>query len=312
MILCLGTTPVYQRTMLFDHVTVDAVNRAVQVMDYASGKSVNAARVVHTLGHDVLATGFLGGARGDALRADLNAVGVRNDFVTVSPETRQCMTVIDRSTGTATELVEESLPVGRDAWKRLESKLNELLPRANIWIFSGTLAPDGPRDFYARWLPIARELGARPIIDVSKEPLRLAMHHPNAILKMNREELAVTLGRDLHDEGTLVQAMLENTPAQGLLIVTLGAAGAIASDGRHCWRGTSPKIKPVSAVGSGDSFAAGLAAALSEGEEIADALKLAIASGAANALTPLAGHLDPATVERFQSEVSIRELNSPR
>src|SRR5258708_3397627 len=75
MILCLGTTPVYQRTMVFDRVTPDAVNRAREVHDYASGKSVNVARVVHTLGEPLLATGFVGGGRGEALLRDLDASG---------------------------------------------------------------------------------------------------------------------------------------------------------------------------------------------------------------------------------------------
>src|SRR5690348_14565331 len=108
MILCLGTTPVYQRTMVFERVTPDAVNRAREVWDYASGKAVNAARVVHTLGRDVVVTGFAGGARGKALVEDLESSGVVHDFVWTPAETRQCITVIDRSNGTATELVEES------------------------------------------------------------------------------------------------------------------------------------------------------------------------------------------------------------
>jgi tagatose 6-phosphate kinase len=311
MILCLGTTPVFQRTMVFDRVATDRVNRAVQVSDYASGKSINVAWVIHTLGRDVIATGFAGGSRGEALCRDLDRAGIPHNFVRVAPETRQCVTVIDRSAGTATELVEESSSVGPEGWKTLENKLMELIPKSKLWVFSGTLAPDAAKDFYARWLPLAQQHDARVIVDVVGEPLRLAMAHPNAILKMNRDELAITIGQDLSDDSALVQAMLAHAPLEGLLVVTLGAGGAIASDGRQCWRAASPKITPVSAVGSGDSFAAGLAVALSEGRKIADAMKLAIACGAANALTPLAGHVDRETVERLQTQVVVIE-NEPR
>ena len=311
MILCLGTTPVYQRTMVFDRLTLDRVNRAVQVSDYASGKSINAARVIHTMGRDVIATGFAGGGRGEALCRDLDRAGIPHDFVRVAPETRQCITVIDRAAGAATELVEESSPVGPEAWISLETRLTELLPKSKVWVFSGTLAPDAEKDFYARWLPMARLQGAKAIIDVVGEPLRLAMAHPNAILKMNRDELGLTIGQDLSADSALVQAMLQHAPSEGLLVVTLGAGGAIASDGRRCWRAASPKITPVSAVGSGDSFAAGLAIALSEGQGIADAMKLAIACGAANALTPRAGHVERAMVEGIQAEVEVIE-SEPR
>ena len=50
MILCLGTTPTMQRTMLFPRVRIDEVNRAAEVREYASGKSVNVAKVLKTLG----------------------------------------------------------------------------------------------------------------------------------------------------------------------------------------------------------------------------------------------------------------------
>src|SRR5690348_4688636 len=116
MILCLGTTPAAQRTMIFERFAVDAVNRAAHTHDYASGKSINVARVLHTLGRDAVATGFVGGDRGEFLRRDLDQSGIRHDFVTVAAPTRQCITIIDKSAGTATELVEESHQVEPAGW----------------------------------------------------------------------------------------------------------------------------------------------------------------------------------------------------
>jgi tagatose 6-phosphate kinase len=308
MILCLGTTPVYQRTMVFDRVTSDAVNRAKEVHDYASGKSVNAARVISTLGESVLATGFVGGGRGNALCRDLDAAGIPHDFVTIPTETRQCVTVIDGSAGTATELVEESSPAGAEAWAQLESKLHRILPQSKIWVFSGTLAPDAAPDFYARWIPLARQNGARAIIDVSGEPLQLAMRQGGAILKMNRDELALTVGADLSDERSLTDAMIEHTPPEGAIVVTLGADGAVLCNGGQCWRARSPRVTTVSAVGSGDSFAGGLAAALQQNQSLIEALKLAIACGAANAITPRAGFLDRDVVARLAEMIQVEQL----
>ena len=308
MILCLGTTPVYQRTMVFERVTPDAVNRAREVCDYASGKAVNAARVVHTLGKEVLVTGFVGGARGKALVEDLDRAGVAHDFVWTPAETRQCITMIDRSKGTATELVEESTAAGVLAWRDLDTKLRDLLPRANVWVFSGTLAPDGNKDFYARWLPVAAGSGARAIVDVVGEPLRLAMGYPNAILKMNRDELARTLGEDLSSDEALFGAMRRRVPKLGALVVTLGAGGAIGCDVKSCWRVSSPKVDAVSAVGSGDAFAAGLAVGLSEGQPLAEAMKLATACGAANAMTAKAGFLEKGVVEGLVGQASFESV----
>ena len=310
MMLCLGTTPVFQRTMIVDRFALDAVNRAAEVYDYASGKSINVAHVIHTLGKAVLATGFVGGARGEALRRDLDSIGIPNDFVTVAPETRQCVTVVDRSTGTATELVEESAPVGPEAWQAIGSKLRALLPAASIWVFSGTLAPDADPDFYAHWLPLARQVGAHVIVDARGEPLRRAMQHPNVILKMNRDELAATLGADLSDEAALIAAMREHAPPEGQLIVTMGAGGAVAGDRQNLWRVRSPRLEAVNAVGSGDAFAAGLAVALADSQPLSEALRLGAACGAANALTSRAGYVDAGDVDRLLASVHIEKQKS--
>src|SRR4029079_1312917 len=106
MILCVGTTPVWQRSMVFERLRLNEVNRAAAVHDFASGKSVNVARVLHTLGEAVVASGFVGGDRGAALLRDLDAAGVPNDFVVAAAATRQCVSVIDRERRTGRESVQ--------------------------------------------------------------------------------------------------------------------------------------------------------------------------------------------------------------
>lgn len=308
MIICIGTTPVFQRSMSFERVQVDGVNRAKQVTDYASGKSINVARVLRTLGHEVMATGFVGGTRGEMLCSDLDAAGIEHRFTVVGKETRQCITVIDREAGTATELVEESSPVMDAAWEKLDGKLRLLLPQSPLWFFSGTLPPGAPQDFYARWLPLARQRDAMVVIDARGEPLKLALAHGNAIYKLNRDEFAQTLCTDLSDDAKLIEHIARNTPSGGKLIITLGKAGAIGCDGTNVWRVFSPAVKAVSAVGSGDAFAAGLGIGLLRNESMESALKLAAACGAANAMTALAGHLRAEDVDALREHARVERL----
>jgi tagatose 6-phosphate kinase len=305
MILCLGTTPTVQRSMIFDRLEIDGVNRAVEVREYASGKSPNVARVLRTLGCDPLVAGFAGGDRGKFLLADLNAAGIRCDFVNTAAPTRLCTTVINRSDGTATELVEESEPLADAEWEQLNRKLGALLAQSNVWVFSGSLPPGAPQDFYARWLAKAGAQKAIAILDARGEPLRLALRHPGFIVKLNREELAATLNEPLDGEQSVQEAARRIAPAGGSSIVTLGGRGALASDGKNVWRLTPPKVKAVSAVGSGDAFAAGLTFELSRGRTLPESLPLAAACGAANALTSLAGNLSLHDVQSLLPSVNV-------
>ena len=153
-ILCLGTTPAAQRVMVFRKLALGAVNRAVSTWDGASGKSVNVAKVLAALGEHPVATGFLGGERGEQLRAALAGRGIELDFVSVTAPTRQCVTVIDESAGTVTELVEESRPVEAGAFEQLRETIRRRIPGARAVVMSGTIAAGGPAGLYfdcARW-----------------------------------------------------------------------------------------------------------------------------------------------------------------
>jgi tagatose 6-phosphate kinase len=309
MIVCVGTTPVYQRTMVLERLTLDDVNRTADVHDYASGKSVNAARVLHELGEEQIALGFAGGSRGKILLEDMQQSRIRHDFVMAGPNTRQCITLIDRSNGTATELVEESRAVGPAAWQELETKMRQLANEAasgDVWLFAGTLPPASPEDGYARMVPSLLTRGVRIIADLQKAPLLAMLQHRGIIAKLNRDELGWTLGCKVDSEAALRAAVQEATKSGNAIVITLGKDGALAADGSGVWQESSPSVSTISAVGSGDSFAAGLAAGLRRGMTLHDACALASACGAANAMTAYAGHLRREDVERLVGEVTIR------
>lgn len=309
MILCVGTTPTVQRTMLFDRLALDDVNRAAEVHEYASGKAVNVARVLTVLGESAFATGFSGGRRGEALLEDLTRANVPHDFVPTAAQTRLCTTVIDRAAGTATELVEESPRATEPEWTKMIALIEGRIGSARATVFAGTLAPGAPPDFLARWVGRAPLL----VLDAKGEPLRAALRAANRgrlVAKLNRDEFAATIGADVSADADLHAAIRREAPAGGWLIVTLGKSGAAALVDGRLWRVTPPNVQAVSAVGSGDSFTAGLVAGLVAGLDRGPeyALRLASVCGAANALTPHSGHLNRADVKRLLDEAKIEEV----
>lgn len=203
MILCVGTTPTVQRTLVFERFVVDEVNRAAEVYEYASGKAVNVGRVLATLGERAMVVGFAGGARGEFLKADLEGRGIQTQFATCESQTRLCTTILDRSAGTTTELVENAGPVTDAECAHLEEIIELWLaaandPRLDVMVFSGTLAPGVPDDFIARWA------GRGPwlVVDAKGEPLLrvLQLRHPAVVAKLNRQEFAQTIRRPLSSD----------------------------------------------------------------------------------------------------------------
>jgi tagatose 6-phosphate kinase len=309
MILCLGTTPTVQRTMTFRRLMIDDVNRALSSAQYASGKSINAARVLHALGKEVLATGFLGGDTGRFMRGDLDLAGIGHDFLEVTAPTRLCVTLIDEEAGTATELIEEAGCVEHRAYSRLLREMDANLWRAKALVLSGSLPPEAPPDFYADCVRKSNGENVPVVLDARGEPLTNALPCKPFIIKPNREELAQTLGEAIESDEALRLAMRKMVDLGARWIaVTLGKDGAMVSNGEDFWRIHTPVIKAVSAVGSGDSFAAGLAAGIAQQEEVLQACALAAACGAANALTSRAGHVDVADVKSLLSQVRVERV----
>jgi tagatose 6-phosphate kinase len=292
--------------MVFDHLRLDAVNRAVEVIETASGKSLNVARVLHQLGEEAIATGFVGGESGKFIREDLDRAGIPHDLVTVTPKTRTCVTILDRATSQTTELVEESKEVDKPAWGKLRSRLAELLPRAKVMILSGSLTPRAPQDFYSFCVNRATEHAVNAIVDAAGEPLRRALAARPLVVKPNRAELAKSLDTPIESDAALRDAMkqlIEMGPAWCL--VTQGKEGAVISDGDRFWRIGSPRVKAINPIGSGDSLAAGLASAIARGQPLPDACRLAIACGAANAMTLLPGQVRSDDVAKLLKKVEL-------
>jgi tagatose 6-phosphate kinase len=279
------------------------VNRAIEVHEHASGKSVNVARVLTTLGEAALAAGFAGGRRGEALLQDMTQAGIKHDFVKIKNQTRLCTTLIDRASGEATELVEEAPAASLEEWKAMMVKIETHVDGADAIVFSGTLAAGAPVSFCHRWI------GRAPltVVDAKGEAMRRVLQsRGNVIAKLNRQEFCETMGERLERDGDLYRAMKRCKPMDGRLIVTLGKAGAIAAVGAELIRVHAPEVAAVSAVGSGDAFTAGLVAGMKLGTE--GALKLACACGSANALTAFSGQLVREDVERLVPQVRLERI----
>lgn len=309
MILCLGTTPTVQRTMVFDHLTSNAVNRAAETRESASGKSLNVARVLHTLGREVLATGFVGGDTGKFILDELSKADIPHSFVKVAPRTRTCITVIDRHADSNTELVEEPMPVDERAWEDLRQLVDATLWRAEALVLSGSLPPGAPQDFYAQCVRLAGEAKVPVVLDGRGQPLQLALPYHPLVVKPNRPELAATVGMPIDDEPSLRHAMRRMVEqGAGWVLVTMGAQGAIVSDGKGFWSIPVPRVQAVNPIGSGDSFAAGIIAALLSGEAMPQACILGAACAVANTLTPTPGVVQLEDVKRLQSQIQLQPL----
>jgi 1-phosphofructokinase family hexose kinase len=292
--------------MIFDRVSIDAVNRARTVLRGASGKPVNVARVLHLLGEAARLCVPLGGDTGHFMRQCLDEERIEHRCIDVQSPTRTCVTIINRADGAATELVQEPAPLTAGDGARMLAELRQSLGGAAMLILSGSLAPGVGDDFYAECCRAAAASKTPVMLDARGPALLSALPQHPLLIKPNRAELAATIGKSLDTETDLRDAMraLHSQGAQWVA-VTMGREGAMVCDGTDFWKIPAPPIQVISPIGSGDAFAAGLAAGIARGQSIPDAGRLAAAAAAANAMVPGSGVLNPADVQRLLPQVRV-------
>ncbi len=312
MILCVGGTPAVQRTLLFDSLVVGGVNRAHKVYVTASGKVVNAARTITTLGGESLLVTFLGGDAGRFVSRTLDSEGVPHDPVRVEDDapTRTCATLLEED-DPVTELVEEAPPVSENDVTALEGVIEERLSEARALCLIGSFPPGVPDDFYARLVARAAEADIPALVDAQKSLLLNSLAERPFLVKPNLDEataaLSLSSGSDEQAGLDAVAALVERRARWAL--VTRGADGALLGDesgGR--WRIEPPRIRAVNPIGSGDTLAGGLLHALIGGASVPEAAAFGSACAAANALTPTSGVFEASEAQRLLPEVRLVQL----
>jgi tagatose 6-phosphate kinase len=163
---------------------------------------------------------------------------------------------------------------------------------------------------YRRVAEWARSRGLLAVVDAQGVPLIESLPAGPDLVKPNRTELAATVGRELPDEASVVEAIRE-LAARGArrVVVTAGAAATLAFDGSRCWRIVPPTAKAVNPIGSGDAFTAGVTARLLAGDDLGEACRWGVAAGTANALTAMAGEVELDEVKRLAAEATVEEVS---
>ncbi len=256
----------------------------------AGGKGLNASRVIHRLGRETIALGFVGGVTGAMIRSSLDAEHVLHAFDDVEEMTRLNVMLYEIASARRSRIYLPGARVEPARVADLQLRLRQV-PSGGVVVLGGSLPPGLPEQTYADLVTWLRERGVRTIVDTSGAALAHAVRARPALIKPDIEEAEQLLGRAIHndDDARAAARRLQELGAEEV-VISQGAAGAVAVGVAGCWKAVAPAVRACSTVGSGDSMVAGLAIALNEGSGLAEGLRLGTAAGAGTAMTP-AAHL---------------------
>jgi len=286
-----------------EELVVGGSHRVTDIRQRAGGKGVNVARVATTLGHQVLALGFVGGVTGEIVAEELFDAGLTALLTPIAAETRRTVAIVNGADGDATIFNEAGPVVSADEWRAFHDRMP--WARLGVLACSGSLPRGLPADAYAELAVRARHHDVLSVIDAGGDAL-VAAARTGAVVRSNAAELQEALG-DV-DVGTGARHLVELGATAA--VITDGARGMVAASKQGTWRALPVEQVAGNPTGAGDACTAVVAAAVADSPEPdwAEVLKSAVAASAAAVLTPVAGDIDLAAYRRWQPQVEVQSL----
>jgi 1-phosphofructokinase family hexose kinase len=300
------------RTLTVPNFQLGQRHRASQWLSLAGGKGINVARALKRLDVPVVATGLAGGRTGTRVVEELTGEAILNDFVRIADESRTSTAVVDPTGNSYTEINEWGPHVEPDELETLLEKLRYLCRGADAVVFSGTLPRGVDADFYATAVREVNRWGVATVLDSEGEPLWRGVEAGPALVSPNQGEAEGLVGQEFHDTDDFVMALdaIAGLGARDAVITQPSGAYAIVREDRTPVRlhATAPPVEPLSVVGAGDVLLAAYLAARLERRTAEEALRAAVAAGAASTLVLGAGRFDAREAGRLQGGVEFRPL----
>jgi len=246
------------------------------------GGGINVARAIIKLGGTATAIFPSGGYTGKYFNHLMEKEGVPSVIIETSNETRENIIVLDESSNNQFRFGMPGTELKESEWRGC-LKAVEAISDAEFIIASGSLPPGVPLDIYAQLARLARKGKAKLIVDTSGEALMYAADEGVYLLKPNLGELSSLAGKkELKPEEVrdVAKEIIQKGKCE-VMVISMGAAGAMLITGDLAKMINSPPTIKHSTVGAGDSMVAGIVFFLSQGKSLLEAVQYGVACGTA-------------------------------
>lgn len=299
MIVTLTMNPAVDKSTSVEKLMPEHKLRCSPLVTEAGGGGINVSKALKKLGQESLAVFPAGQINGSILENYLCSQEINFRTIPISGETRENMVVRESTTNAQYRFVLPGPSLSQAEADAALELVKTVAPR--IIVASGSLPPGVSDDFYGHLAELAQSIKARIIVDCSGPALLKAASKGVYLLKPNLRELSLLAGKEelqLDDVDEAAQEILN----QGLcevMVVSLGAGGALLVTKDHYEHIPAPTVKKQSTVGAGDSMVAGMVWMLAAGKSLAEMVRFGVACGTAATMNPGTELFHKADVEKL-------------
>lgn len=308
-VVTVTVNPAVDLSTRVDVVTPERKLRCAEPRHEPGGGGLNVSRAIRRMGGESIAVHTAGGPPGAMLGQLLDDEDIARRPVEVEGWTRENVIIDEARTNRQYRFCLPGPELSDSEPEAVLEVVARFDPAPTYLVASGSLPPGVPEDFYADLAGAAAERGTRVVLDASGPALHHGAEAGVYLLKPNLNELADLLVRPVEGEEDQEEAVtwLIASGRAEVVVLSLGAAGALLATREGCERIRSPTVPIESRVGAGDSMVAGIVLALTRGEDVRDAAEFGVAAGAAAVTTPGTELCRGADVRRIHVSMTDRE-----
>lgn len=309
MIITLTLNPALDKTLVLSDFHPGMVNRVKSLRRDAGGKGLLVSKTIEALGGESIALGVVGGATGQFIRDQLDALGIHHDLIEVNSETRTNLKIIDHHGETYTEINEPGAPVHEMVIDEVLYALDSYVRKGDSVVLAGSLPEGCDEGLYARVVQSVRDAGAKPFLDCDGEALKQGVKACPYLIKPNKFELAQLCGCDAEDDiACLEEARRLVSDGVGAVLLSLGSYGAIYVSSGFCLRAQGLKVPVVGRSGAGDAMMAAMVLGEARGMPPEERLRFAVAAASAKIMVAGTQPPEKEMVEELLPRVAVSDI----
>lgn len=253
------------------------------------GGGINVSRALKRLNVNSVAIFPSGGLTGQMLENLLKHEHITFQSIPTENLTRQNLIVVDRASSEQYRFGMPAVALHQKEEREILSAIRNLTPKPKFIVISGAMPPGVGDDFVAKVARIAKQDGAKLVVDTSARALKNAVEEGGIyLLKPNQSELSMLTGIDVKDERAIAAAAKEiiGRDKCETIVVSLGEKGAYVATKNFSEFIEAPVVPKRSTVGAGDSMVAGIVYGCERNLDLRQMVRLGIACGSAATMNP--------------------------
>lgn len=284
MIYTVTFSPCLDYAVWVDELKLGEVNRVNKEHMLPGGKGINVSIVLHNLGHDSMALGFVSGFTGREIEAQVKEIGLSCNFIHLNQGNSRINIKLKAKEETDINGIG---PVIED--KHLLKLFEQLdrLKENDILVLAGSIPNGVSSTIYCEIMERLKQNKVKIVVDATNDLLVNVLEKQPFLIKPNNHELGEIFGLELSRKDDIIfyAKKLQEMGARNVLISMAGDGAVFISEEGKCLESMAPKGNVINSVGAGDSMVAGFLAGYLEKREYEYAFKMGVATGSASAFS---------------------------